>query len=267
MKKRKWGGNIYLLILFAILYMPIVYLIVYSFNSTDTMNEFTGFSLQWFTELFKDERLLQSVLNTIVIGLLSALIATVIGVIAAIGLYNMRQKRAREGMLAINNILITSPDVIIGASFLMLFTMIGMSLGFVSVLIAHIAFSVPLVVLMVLPKLNEMNTNLIDAAYDLGASRFYALRAVILPQIMGGVFAGFFTALTYSLDDFAVTFFVTGNGFSTLSIEVYSMARMGISLKINAISTVIFVIVFVGVLVQYSYQQQKLKRKEERRHA
>ena len=131
--------------------------------------------------------------------------------------------------------LIVSPDVVIGASFLILFTMIGVKLGFTSVLISHVAFSIPIVVLMVLPKLLEMNPNLIDAAQDLGASKREVLTRVIIPYIQPGIFAGFFMAFTYSLDDFAVTFFVTGNGFSTLSVEIYSMARAGISLTINAI--------------------------------
>ncbi|MCP6042563.1 ABC transporter permease subunit, partial [Klebsiella pneumoniae] len=129
-----------------------------------------------------------------------------------------------------NNVLIVSPDVIIGASFLILFTMLGIQLGFYSVLLAHIAFSVPIVVILVLPKLQEMSPTLIDASRDLGASTWDVLTKVILPYITPGIFAGFFTALTYSLDDFAVTFFVTGNGFTTLAVEVYSRARQGISL-------------------------------------
>lgn len=157
----------------------------------------------------------------------------------------------RSVLLSFNNVLIVSPDVIIGASFLILFTFIGIKLGFTSVLISHIAFSVPIVVLMVLPKLLEMNTSLIDAARDLGATKRDVLMRVILPYISPGIFAGFFMALTYSLDDFAVTFFVTGNGFSTLSVEIYSMARTGITLTINAISGLIFVITVLVVIGYY----------------
>ena len=154
-------------------------------------------------------------------------------------------------MLSLNNVLIVSPDVVIGASFLILFTMIGVKLGFTSVLISHIAFSVPIVVLMVLPKLLEMNTNLIDAALDLGANRRDVLTRVIFPYIKPGILAGFFMALTYSLDDFAVTFFVTGNGFSTLSVEIYSMARAGITLTVNAISGLVFIVTVVIVVMYY----------------
>lgn len=157
----------------------------------------------------------------------------------------------RNTLLSLNNVLIVSPDVVIGASFLILFTMIGVKLGFASVLVSHIAFSVPIVVLMVLPKLLEMNTSLIDAARDLGATKRDVLTRVILPYISPGIFAGFFMALTYSLDDFAVTFFVTGNGFSTLSVEIYSMARAGISLTINAISGLVFAVTVLIVIGYY----------------
>ncbi len=153
--------------------------------------------------------------------------------------------------MSLNNVLIVSPDVIIGASFLILFTMAGIKLGFYSVLLSHIAFSIPIVVLMVLPKLAEMSPFLIDAAKDLGANSWNVLTKVILPFITPGIFAGFFMALTYSLDDFAVTFFVTGNGFSTLSVEIYSLARRGISLNINALSALIFLITVLLVVVYY----------------
>ncbi|EAK8955943.1 ABC transporter permease subunit, partial [Listeria monocytogenes] len=138
---------------------------------------------------------------------------------------------AKNSLLSLNNVLIVSPDVIIGASFLIFFTILGVKLGFISVLVSHIAFSIPIVVLMILPKLQEMSPTLMDAARDLGASQWQVLSKVILPYIMPGVLAGFFMALTYSLDDFAVTFFVTGNGFSTLAVEIYSRARQGISLS------------------------------------
>ncbi|MDE7536649.1 ABC transporter permease subunit, partial [Streptococcus agalactiae] len=133
--------------------------------------------------------------------------------------------------------LLVAPDVMIGASFLLVFTVIGLQLGFTSVLLSHVAFSIPIVVLMVLPRLKEMNDDMINASYDLGASTWQMLKEVMLPYLSSGIISGFFMAFTYSLDDFAVTFFVTGNGFSTLSVEIYSRARRGISLEINALST------------------------------
>jgi len=220
------------------------------------MSNFESFTLDWYKELFQDTRLLIIVLNTLVIALLSALISTIIGVFGAIGIQSYKRRRTQNSLLALNNVLMVSPDVIIGASFLILFTMAGIQLGFYSVLLSHIAFSIPIVVLMVLPKLMEMSPTLVDAARDLGASQWKVLTKVILPYIAPGIFAGFFMALTYSLDDFAVTFFVTGNGFSTLSVEIYSLARRGISLNINALSTLLFVFTILLVIVYYYLTQR-----------
>lgn len=250
MKKFKWS-SLYLIIVFMVLYAPIFYLIFYSFNSGGDMYHFEGFTLDWYKEIFNDTRLLIIVLNTIIIALLSSVISTVLGVAGAMAIYYARRRRTKNTLLSLNNVLIVSPDVIIGASFLIFFTMIGIKLGFISVLLAHIAFSVPIVVLMVLPKLEEMSTSIIYAALDLGASRLDVLTKVVLPYITPGIFAGFFMALTYSLDDFAVTFFVTGNGFSTLSVEIYALARQGVSLSINALSALLFLFTMLLVVGYY----------------
>jgi len=255
------SAKVYLAIVFVILYAPIFYLIFYSFNSGGSMSSFEGFTLEHYQAVFGDNRLLVILINTVIVALLSALIATIIGTLGAIGIVSLRNKKIRNTILSLNNILIVSPDVVIGASFLILFTMIGVKLGFASVLISHIAFSIPIVVIMVLPKILEMNTNLIDAALDLGASRRDVLTRVIIPYIKPGILAGFFMAITYSLDDFAVTFFVTGNGFSTLSVEIYSMARAGISLTVNAISGLVF-IVTVGIVVMYYLITMRSKKTE-----
>jgi spermidine/putrescine transport system permease protein len=252
-------ANVFLMIVFFILYAPIFFLIFYSFNSGGTMYHFESFTLDWYKELFSDVRLLIIVLNTLVVALLSALIATIIGVVGALAIHAVKKRSIRNGLLSLNNVLIVSPDVIIGASFLILFTISGYKLGFYSVLLSHIAFSVPIVVLMVLPKLSEMSSSLVDAARDLGANNWDVLTKVILPYLSPGIMAGFFMALTYSLDDFAVTFFVTGNGFSTLSVEIYSLARRGVSLNINALSALLFLFTIVLVVVYYFItQRQKL---------
>lgn len=250
MTKLSKSAKVYLAIVFIVLYAPIFYLIFYSFNSGGSMNNFESFTFDHYKAVFEDTRLLVILINTVIVALLSALISTIIGTLGAIGIVTVKDSKMRNTLLSLNNVLIVSPDVIIGASFLILFTMVGIKLGFASVLLAHVAFSVPIVVLMVLPKLLEMNKSLIDAALDLGATKKDVLMRVILPFIKPGIFAGFFLALTYSLDDFAVTFFVTGNGFSTLSVEIYSMARAGISLTVNAISGLVF---FVTVLVVVGY--------------
>ncbi|WP_141432182.1 ABC transporter permease [Bacillus sp. 03113] len=256
MKKGSKFSNIYLIFVFFILYAPVFYLMLYSFNSGETMSHFEGFTLKWYKELLGDTRLLIIVLNTVIIALLSATFSTIIGVIGALGISYVKKVRMKRALLSFNNVLIVSPDVIIGASFLIMFTIIGIKLGFMSVLISHIAFSVPIVVLMVLPKVQEMSPTLLDAARDLGASSWDVLSKVVLPYITPGIFAGFFMALTYSLDDFAVTFFVTGNGFSTLSVEIYSLARRGISLNINALSTLLFLFTMLLVIGYYFINQR-----------
>ena len=256
MEKLSKTARIYLAIVFIILYAPIFYLIFYSFNSGGTMSSFEGFTLEHYAAVFNDQRLIVIVLNTVIVALLSALISTAIGVLGAIGIVFIRNRKMRNAVLSLNTILIVSPDVIIGASFLILFTLVGIKLGFASVLISHIAFSIPIVVIMVLPKLMEMSDSLIDAATDLGASKRDILTRVIIPYIKPGIFAGFFLALTYSLDDFAVTFFVTGNGFATLSVEIYSMARAGITLTINALSALIFLVTLGLVLGYYFFNNR-----------
>lgn len=261
MRKNGKLSNIYLVLVFVILYAPIFYLMFYSFNSGGSMHHFEGFTLEWYKEVFEDTRLIIIVLNTFVIALLSAAISTILGVLGALAIAYMKRRQVKNTLLSLNNVLIVSPDVIIGASFLILFTIVGIKLGFTSVLLSHIAFSVPIVVIMVLPKLYEMSPTLIDAARDLGASHWDVLSKVILPFITPGIFAGFFMALTYSLDDFAVTFFVTGNGFSTLSVEIYSRARQGVSLSINALSTLIFLFTIVLVIGYYFINQKSGRAK------
>ncbi|MBZ4247464.1 ABC transporter permease, partial [Streptococcus pneumoniae] len=159
--------------------------------------------------------------------------------------------------LSLNNILMVAPDVMIGASFLILFTQLKFSLGFLTVLSSHVAFSIPIVVLMVLPRLKEMNGDMIHAAYDLGASQFQMFKEIMLPYLTPSIITGYFMAFTYSLDDFAVTFFVTGNGFSTLSVEIYSRARKGISLEINALSALVFLFSIILVVGYYFISREK----------
>lgn len=247
MKKFFSLGRLFLALVFFLMYLPIFYLIYYSFSSGSRMDGFKLFSLVHYQTLFADTRMISIVLNTLIIALLAALISTIIGTSGALAIN--RAKRSRRQLLVLNNILMVSPDVIIGASFLIFFTFLGVQLGFWSVLLSHIAFCIPIVVLMVLPQVRTMPRSLTDAAYDLGASRWQAFSQVTIPMIAPGIRAGFFMALTYSLDDFAVTFFVTGNGFSTLAVEIYSRARQGIDLEINALSTVMFLVSLVLVFI------------------
>ena len=271
-KKHSFSWDkLYLAVVFVFLYVPIVYLLAYSFNKGDTMNSFTGFSMRHFAELFSDTRLIVILLETFMLAFLSALIATAVGTFGALSIYYVKKRQQRMALLSLNNILMVSPDVIIGAGFLILFTTIGsffggIGLGFWTVLLSHVAFSIPIVVLMVLPKLQEMNESMVSAAYDLGANNFQVLKDIILPFLTPGIIAGYFMAFTYSLDDFAVTFFVTGNGFTTLAVEIYSRARRGVSLEINALSTLVFLFALV-LVVGYYYisKDNKSKKKSERR--
>lgn len=226
------------------------------------MQGWDGFSLKHYAELFVDTRILEIVVNTFLVALLSSLLASIIGTAGALYIYNQRHQLAKNIFLSLNNILLVSPDVIIGASFLILFTVVGFTLGFTSVLLSHIAFSIPIVVLMVLPRLQEMNPYLVTAAKDLGANNLKMLSRVVLPVISPGILAGFFMAFTYSLDDFAVTFFVTGNGFSTLSVEIYSRARQGVSLEINALSAMMFLVSLILVLIYYFISNRSAKGKK-----
>ena len=249
-------SNLYLAFVFIVLYLPIFYLIGYAFNAGDDMNSFIGFSLSHFETMFGDGRLMLILVQTFLLAFLSALIATVIGTFGVIYIYQSR-KKYQEAFLSLNNILMVAPDVMIGASFLILFTQLKFSLGFLTVLSSHVAFSIPIVVLMVLPRLKEMNNDMIHAAYDLGASQFQMFKEIMLPYLTPSIIAGYFMAFTYSLDDFAVTFFVTGNGFSTLSVEIYSRARKGISLEINALSALVFLFSIILVVGYYFISREK----------
>ncbi|EHJ57309.1 hypothetical protein HMPREF9318_00309 [Streptococcus urinalis FB127-CNA-2] len=252
-------ANIYLAIVFALLYIPIFYLIFYSFNKGGDMNHFTGVTFSHYKNMFSDSRLMIILMETFILAFLSALIATIIGTFGAIFIHQSN-KKFQTAALSANNVLMVSPDVMIGASFLILFTMLKFPLGMLSVLLSHIAFSIPIVVLMVLPRLKEMNEDMINAAFDLGANQFQMLKEVMLPYLTPGIIAGYFMAFTYSLDDFAVTFFLTGNGFTTLSVEIYSRARQGISLEINALSTIVFLFSILLVIGYYFISQDKEER-------
>lgn len=249
-------ATVYLSFSFLLLYLPIFYLIFYAFNEGGDMNGFTGFTLEHFSSMLHDSRLMSILVQTFLLAFLSSLIATIIGAFGAIYIYQAKT-RFQNALLSVNNILMVAPDVMIGASFLILFTIIGFQLGFVSVLLSHIAFSIPIVVLMVLPRLKEMNADMISAAYDLGATQLQMMKEIMLPYLTPAIIAGYFMAFTYSLDDFAVTFFVTGNGYSNLSVEIYSRARQGISLEINALSTLVFLFSIILVVGYYFISREK----------
>ncbi len=244
---RKWGTRLYTILMFAFLYAPIVVLIVFSFNEGKSSGQWTGFSFKWYQMLLEDRNIMKALYYTISVALLSSLIATVIGTFAAFGIHQMRPLR-KTIVMNINNIPLLNPDIVTGVALMTLFTFMRMQLGFSTMLIAHITFNIPYVILSVLPKLRQMPASMLEAAMDLGATPWYAFRKVILPEIMPGIITGALIAFTMSVDDFVISFFTTGNGVTNLSIAIFSMARRGIKPVINALSTIMFTTV-LGLLL------------------
>lgn len=245
---RKPFSAAYLVLIFAFLYAPIAVLAVFSFNNARSVAFWDGFSLKWYGELFRDRQIMKALYYTVVVALLSATVSAVAGTLAAVGLYRMRPK-LRRAVLALNNVPVLNPDIVTGVSLMTLFTVLRLDLGFWSLLLSHITFSVPYVVLCILPKLRQLPREVTEAALDLGATPSYAFRKVVIPEIAPGIVTGFLIAFTLSIDDFVISFFTTGSGVNNLSIVVYSMARRGINPKINAVSTILFVAVLVLLLV------------------
>lgn len=245
-------SKFYIFIIFLFLYAPIVVLMVFSFNDSKSMSVWKGFTFKWYTQLLQDERILQALYYTILIAVLSSIIATVIGTLTAIGISKMRRP-IKNLILNINYLPVLNPDIVTGIALMSLFGVLAfvfpLKPGFSTLLLAHITFSIPYVILSILPKLKQLPPNLLEAALDLGASPAYALRKVLLPQIKPGIAAGFLMAFTMSIDDFVISFFTTGPGVSNLSIEIYSMARRGIKPEINALSTIMFVVVLILLLI------------------
>lgn len=238
--------KIYLWLVFLFLYAPILVLILFSFNASKSRGKWEGFSLKWYAELFHDEQIMTALANTVMIAVGSALIAAVVGTIAAIGIYNMRGWK-KNLVINVTYLPILNPDIVTGISMMLMFIAIQLPRGLGSMLIAHITFGLPYVIISVLPKLGQLDPQIFDAALDLGASPREAYTKVILPQILPGIFTGYLLAFTMSVDDFVVSFFVTGNGVSNLAISIYSMARRGINPKINAVLTLLFAAV-IGIM-------------------
>ena len=247
MKKNKALSGVYVALMLMFLYLPIMVLIVFSFNETKGYI-WSGFSLKWYFDLFSNERILASLKNTLIIAAVSSVISTLLGASAAVGVYSMQNKRVKGAIKSVTNLPLLSPEIVMGISLMLLFSMARMSGGFLTLIIAHVSFCVPSVFLSVLPKLRQLNPNMYEAALDLGCNPFQAFVKVLLPEIMPGVITGFLMALTYSLDDFVVSYFTAGN-VQTLSIEIYSMVKKRVSPEINALSTIMFVVVLLVLLV------------------
>lgn len=259
-KKNSPLSIVYSAIIFLFLYAPIAVLIIYSFNESKSRGSWGGFSLKWYQALFKNADIMQALFNTVVIAIISSLIAVVIGTAAAVGIYYSK-KRVRNVLTNVTSLPMLNADIVTGISLLLLFTFIGVQLGYVSLLLAHITFNIPYVILSVMPKLNQLDKNAFEAAVDLGATPIMAFWKVIIPEISPGIITGAILAFTMSIDDFVISFFTTGNGVSTLSIEIYSMAKRGIKPEINALSTIMFVVIMALLLVVNIRSSKQEKKK------
>lgn len=240
--------RLFLLCLYVFLYAPIVVLIVFSFNESKTMGHWTGFSLKWYVALLEDRQIMKAMYYTVIVAVLSSVISTIIGTISAYGIYRVTPWQ-RKAVLHINNIPILNPDIVTGISLMSLFIFLKFKLGFTTMLLAHITFNIPFVILSVLPKLKQLPKDIVEAAMDLGATGTDAFFKVVLPEIMPGVITGALIAFTLSVDDFVISYFTTGSGVSNLSIVIYSMAKRGINPKINALSAILFVSVLILLLL------------------
>ena len=254
---RKYLHKIYLALIFILLYAPIVTLIVLSFNQSKTRAKWGGFTLKWYKELLKNEQIMSAFYTTLIIAFVSAAIATVIGTAAAIAIQGMKQKW-KTMYMGLTNIPMMNAEIVMGVSLMLLFIAFHMTLGFGTILIAHITFNIPYVILSVLPKLKQTNRYTYEAALDLGASPVKAFFKVVFPDIVPGVLSGFMLAFTMSLDDFVITHFTKGPGIDTLSTKIYTEVRKGIKPEIYALSTIMFVTVLVLLLlINYSPKEEE----------
>jgi spermidine/putrescine transport system permease protein len=258
-KQNRVGSRLFMALVFLFLYAPIVLLIVFSFNAGNSNAVWKGFSLQWYTALFRDRLVMQSVYTTLLVSVLATAIATVAGTFASIGFYNMK-RRLRQPLKIINDIPMMNADIVTGVSLCLFFVaafdlwnrVVGspqLYLGFGTLLLAHICFNIPYVILNVMPKLRQMDKNLVDAAQDLGCTWMQAFWKVILPEIKPGIVSGALIAFTMSIDDFVISYFTAGSSSQTLAMAIYGMTKRKISPEINAVSTLLFAVVLILLII------------------
>lgn len=240
-KKTSVGSKIILTLTMLFFYLPILYIIIFSFNDSRSLTKFSGFSLRWYEKMFADSTMMEAVLYTVIIAVIATVVATVVGTITAIGLSKSR-KVVQKMVERINDLPVMNPDIVTAISLLMFFSVLTVKKGFGTLLLAHIMFCVPYVMLSVTPKLRSLDPNLIDAAMDLGATPFQALTKVIVPQIKPGIISGALIAFTMSFDDFVISYFTTGNGVNNISILVYTMSKR-VNPSINALSTIVILLI------------------------
>ena len=262
----KLSSKIYSAIIFGFLFAPIAVLLVFSFNEAKSLSVFSGFSLKWYTELLRDRNTLESVKNTLILAASATVISTVLGTLAAMGMNKLRSRWYRAVMNTVTDIPMTNPDIITGISLMLMFVFVGRlfgsspSLNFFTMLIAHVTFCTPYVILQVLPKLRQIDRSLPEAAMDLGCTPMRAFLKVELPEIMPGIITGAIMAFTLSLDDFVISYFTSGNGFETLPIRIYGMTKKTVTPKMYALATIIF-FVTLGLLLISNLVDSKDQKK------
>ena len=260
-------SKIYLGLIFLFLYAPLIVMVLISFNSGDSTTQMEGFSLKWYREIFRDHGTLQAFRNTLVLSVLAAVLATVIGTLAAVGIHKMRSKRLRSAVMTVTNIPMMNPDIVTGISLMLLFVFaarmlnLETTLSFYTLLIAHITFCLPYVILNILPKLRQMDKNLPEAAQDLGCTPLQSFFKVELPFIMPSVWTAMIMAFTLSFDDFVISNFTSGSSYETLTIHIYSMIKKSVKPNIYSLSTIIFFAVLV-LLIVYNFTDSADDRRE-----
>ena len=244
----KWLSRLYLTLMYLILFAPIVVMVVFSFNASKVGYTWGGFSLNWYHELFSNEAMIQAAINSVLLAVVAATVTTVIGGLTAMSFrrYDFKGKSVLQSLLFV---LMMSPEIVLAISLLALFLMIGIELGFVTLLLAHITFCLPFVVITVSARLASLDNSLLEAARDLGASEFTMIRTVLLPIVLPAVLAGWVLAFTLSLDDVVVSTFNTGANFEILPLQIYSMVRVGVKPEVNAVGTILLAISLLGLLI------------------
>ena len=258
-------SSFYLVLVLLFVYLPIVYLVLFSFNEGKSQTNFTGFSLRWYESMFRDRTMLESIYVTLIVAVVSTLVSTVVGTVAAIGL-SKAKRIVRAAVLEINNLPVLNPDIVTAIGLMLLFMSIKIQGGMLTLILSHISFCTPFVILSVMPKLRQLDDNVAEAALDLGATPFKALTKVIIPQIYPAIVSGALIAFSMSLDDFVVSYFNAGAGINTISMYVYSMKRYNLS--VNALATLIVVVVALILILAnlVPYIKDKKAQKEEPRN-
>ena len=274
----KTSSKIYTALIMLFLFAPIAILLVFSFNESKSLSVFSNFSLSWYKELLRDSETLNAVKNTLLLAFCASAISTVMGTAAAVGMNKLRNRYIRAVMDTATNIPMINPEIITGISLMLMFVFVGRlfgaatSLSFWTMLIAHVTFCLPYVILQVLPKLQQMDKSLPEAAMDLGCTPFRAFLKVEIPEIMPGIVTGLIMAFTLSLDDFVISYFTAGNGFQTLPIRIYNMTKKTVTPKMYALATIIFFVILALLLISNlsdgeTYRQMKLAKQKKKAKA